>query len=89
MSMFDGEDLIFAAQIGAEIPQIDLHGMYPSEALFEADMFLYKNPNAKILRIIYGGGQGILRAEILKYLRAQKIVRKLHEESDASVLVLI
>ena len=87
--MADGDDLIFAAQIGADIPQIDLHGMYPDEALFEADIFLYKNSNTKILRIIYGGGRGILRTEILKYLRDQKIVRKLHEESDASVLVLI
>jgi len=87
--MTEEDDLVFAAQIGAEIPQIDLHGMYPSEALYEADLFLYKNLNAKILRIIYGGGQGILRMEILRYLRTQKIVRKLHEESDASVLVLI
>lgn len=87
--MNDDEALVFGASIGSDIPQVDLHGMFPSEALYEVDLFLYKNFGAKILRVIYGGGQGILRAEILKYLREQKIVRKLHEESDASVLVLI
>ena len=32
---------IFAAEIGADIPVLDLHGLYPDEALEKIELFVF------------------------------------------------
>ena len=36
------EELFFAAELGADIPELDLHGFYPDEALEKLEIFLYR-----------------------------------------------
>jgi hypothetical protein len=52
----------FAAELGAEMPELDLHGMYPDESLEKMELFLYDchEHGEKMARIIYSGGAGVL-----------------------------
>ena len=81
---------IFAAEIGADIPVLDLHGLYPSEALEKVEPFIYDIHKNKqdMGRIIYGGGTGVLRQEVLQYLEKHPLVEDVIEEGG-SCLVLI
>ena len=81
---------IFAAEIGADIPVLDLHGFYPSEALEQVEPFvygIYKNKR-DVGRIIYGGGTGVLCREVLDYLKKHPLVEDVVEEGG-SCLVMI
>jgi len=79
----------FAAQLGAKIPTLDLHGFYPSDALDKLDIFIYQcvEKNVDSARIIYGGGTGKLREIVLKKLKEYKVVTK-YQEEGGSVIVL-
>ena len=68
--MNNKEAKIFAADLGADIPEVDLHGFYPDEALEKLDSFLFfcTNKKAKMARVIYGGGTGKLHDVVLEYL---------------------
>ena len=57
---------IFAAQIGADIPELDLHGLYPDDALHKVELFLFENKDVDILRVIYGVGTGKLCEHVLE-----------------------
>ena len=81
---------IFAAEIGADIPVLDLHGFYPREALDKVESFvfdIYKNKQ-NMGRIIYGGGTGVLRREILQYLQKHPLVGDVVEEGGACLVLL-
>lgn len=81
---------IFAAEIGADIPVLDLHGFYPSEALEKIEPFvygIYKNKE-QVGRIIYGGGAGVLRKEVLNYLKKHPLVEDVVEEGGACLVLL-
>lgn len=79
----------FAAQLGAKIPTLDLHGLYPDDALGKLDFFIYQcvEKNADSARIIYGGGTGKLRSAVLEKLKEYKAVVDRQEEGG-SVVVL-
>lgn len=79
----------FAAQLGAQIPTLDLHGFYPSDALDKMDIFIYQcvEKNVDSARIIYGGGTGKLREIVLAKLKEYKTVKKFQEDGG-SVVVL-
>ncbi len=81
---------IFAAEIGADIPVLDLHGFYPSEALEKIEMFVYGIYKSKeeIGRIIYGGGTGVLRQEVLQYLEKHPLVEDVVEEGGSCLVML-
>ena len=87
--MKNDELKFFAAQLGAQIPTLDLHGFYPSDALDKLDIFIYQciEKNADSARIIYGGGTGKLREIVLAKLKEYKVVTKFQEEGG-SVVVL-
>jgi len=68
--MNNKEAKIFAADLGADIPELDLHGFYPDEAIQKLEEFLFTcyQEKIKMARIIYGGGTGKLHDIVLRYL---------------------
>jgi DNA-nicking Smr family endonuclease len=88
--MNQDEAKIFAAQIGANIPELDLHGLFPSEAVEKLEGFLYNNYLKKksIVKIIYGVGTGKLKNEILSYLSGHPLIKKLTEEDGHCLVIL-
>jgi dsDNA-specific endonuclease/ATPase MutS2 len=87
--MKNDELKFFAAQLGAKIPVIDLHGLYSSDALEKLDIFIYQciEKNEDSGRVIYGGGTGKLREVVLGKLKDHKAVSK-YQEEGGSVIVL-
>ncbi len=79
----------YAAELGAKIPTLDLHGFYPSDALDRLDIFIYKcvEINSESARIIYGGGTGKLREVVLKKIKENKVIHS-YQEEGGSVIVL-
>lgn len=79
----------FAAQIGAVIPTLDLHGFYPSDALEKLEIFLYQcvEKNADSARVIYGGGTGRLRQAVLGYLENHKVPVDYQDEGGSCVVL--
>lgn len=79
----------FAAEIGATIPTLDLHGFYPNDALEKLDIFIYKcvEQKADSARIIYGGGTGRLRDAVLENIKNYPIIND-HKEEGGSCIIL-
>ena len=50
------EAAILAAELGADVPTIDLHSDSFEDAKYEVENFLYRNhpPGTEVLRIIHG-----------------------------------
>jgi len=65
--MQKSEAKIFAAELGAEMPQLDLHDKYPHEIENDVWAFLLENYNLnkEMVRVIYGGGTGKMREAVL------------------------
>lgn len=78
---------IFAASLGAEMPELDLHGLYPAEALEKLELFLFANRNKQMCRVIYGGGTGKLRDEVLQYLKKHSMVEDVVEDGGSCVIL--
>lgn len=79
-----------AAELGAKIPELDLHGFYPDEALEKLEIFLYENLiiKEKMVRIIYGGGTGKLREVILSCLAEHKAVEEYRDQGGHCIVIL-
>ena len=79
----------FAAQIGAQIPTLDLHGFYPSAALDKLDIFIYQcvEKNVDSARIIYGGGTGRLCEAVLEKLKDYPVVTNYQDEGGSCVIL--
>lgn len=69
------EAQIFAAELVLNIPQLDLHEKYPHEIIDEVKLFLLENYNndEEMTRIIYGGGAGKMREEVLDILESKEM----------------
>ena len=69
--MNNKEAKIFAADLGANIPELDLHGFYPDEVIQKLEQFLFfcYKKKIKMVRVIYGGGTGKLCEVVLQYLK--------------------
>lgn len=78
---------IFAASLGAEMPELDLHGFYPTEALEKLELFLFQNKDKQMCRVIYGGGSGKLREVVLDSLKKHPLAEDVVEEGG-SVIIL-
>lgn len=65
---------IFAAELGAMIPSIDLHGYSRDNALQEIGNFLYKKfpSETEVVKIIHGRGEQKLRSAIHDWLKKHK-----------------
>jgi len=79
----------FAAQLGAQIPTLDLHGLYPIDALEKLDIFIYQciEKNANSARIIYGGGTGKLREVVLNKLKNNQAINNYQEEGGSAIVL--
>lgn len=79
----------YAAQLGAIVPTLDLHGFYPSDALDKMDIFIYQCVEKKSdsARIIYGGGTGRLREAVLERLKDYSIITDFQDEGGSCVVV--
>lgn len=68
------EAAIFAAELGADVPTIDLHGDSFEEAKYRVGNFLYQHhpEGTNVLRIIHGKGTQILHDKLQAWLKKQK-----------------
>ena len=78
---------IFAAELGAEMPELDLHGLYPTEALEKLELFLFDNRDEQMCRVIYGGGTGKLREVVLVDLKKHPLVEDVVENGGSVVVI--
>jgi len=67
------EAKIFAAELGAAMPQFDLHEKYPHEIENDVKSFVIENYglDKEMVRIIYGGGTGKMREAVLEILNRE------------------
>lgn len=84
---------IFAAELGAEMPQFDLHEKYPHEIESDIKLFILENYNLdkEMVRIIYGGGKGVMREAVLEILGREdfkNIISAIKAEEGSCVVVL-
>lgn len=90
MSLSNDEYKFYAAELGAEIPELDLHGNYPDVAVEKLEIFIsdlvFNKEN--IGRVIYGGGTGKLREIVLNVVKKSQLVKE-WKEGSGSCLVLI
>jgi len=74
------ESALFAADLGGQAPELDLHGLPPEQALDELRAFVnheFADPprlEIKIIKIIHGRGTGRLQRQAEEYLRAEPVV---------------
>jgi len=81
---------LFKAELDQNLTSLDLHGFYPLEALEKLEIFLYEKYEEKedILRIIYGGGTGVLRDKVLEYLNNHNLVDTIKDEGGSCIVLL-
>lgn len=90
--MQKSEAKIFAAELGAEMPQLDLHDKYPYEIENDVWAFLLENYNLnkEMVRVIYGGGTGKMREAVLNVFDQEglkKIIEIVKAEEGSCVVV--
>lgn len=52
-----------------KVPTLDLHGFKKDEVFDAVDRFLMKHQNAAKVRVMPGKGEGIVRNEVIHYLK--------------------
>lgn len=62
----------------SNIPTLDLHGNDRFSAIYKANEFINDNQklNNKLIKIVHGKGEGILRDELHKFLKTKKEVKE-------------
>lgn len=90
--MEKSEAKIFAAELGAEMPQLDLHEKYPHEIESDVKSFVLENYglDKEMVRIIYGGGTGKMREAVLEILNQkdlQIIIANIEVKEGSCVVV--
>jgi dsDNA-specific endonuclease/ATPase MutS2 len=82
--------LKMSLQLGAKIPELDLHGKKIGEVEEKIDQFLYHNFLNKepAVRIITGGGTGILKEKVKSYLAKNSLVFEVVDEFGTLAVVL-
>ena len=69
------------------MPELDLHGFYPNEALEKLELFLFADRDKQMCRVIYGYGTGKLGTEVLQYLKKHPLVEDVVEEGGSCVVI--
>ena len=87
--MNNKEAKILAADLGGEISQVDLHGLYPDEALDKLEQFIFAcfSQKVELGRVVFGAGTGKLREKVLNYLDKHPQIEEIVDRST-SCLVL-
>ncbi len=81
MNNAEEESAVFAAELGAQTPEVDLHGLLITDALYQLDIFLNHEfaypPRVaiKAVKIIHGRGEGKLQKTVAEYLKKSKLVK--------------
>ncbi|WKZ29492.1 MAG: Smr/MutS family protein [Patescibacteria group bacterium] len=87
----DPEALLFLAEAGGDVPEIDLHGQYPDQALEAAERLL----NAafvrgdRVARIVHGKGEGRLREILHRSLSQHPLVLRFRESAGGGATVIL
>jgi DNA-nicking Smr family endonuclease len=55
--------------VGKKLPTLDLHGFKKDEVFDAVDRFIMKHQSAAQIKIMPGKGEGIVRSELLRYLK--------------------
>lgn len=79
-------DPFLGAELGADVPEIDLHGMGVREAVDATERllqgaFMHKE---RIVRIVHGRGDGTLRDVVRAHLEAHPNVRGFRTDDGAT-----
>ncbi len=80
----------FAASINPNLKTLDLHGLYPSEALDELELFIFHSRSLGEfeVRVVCGAGTGRLKNAVLDYVGAHKLVEEIVDEGGSCILIL-
>ncbi|OGH68787.1 MAG: hypothetical protein A3I29_00325 [Candidatus Magasanikbacteria bacterium RIFCSPLOWO2_02_FULL_44_11] len=79
---------IFAASLRHDLPTLDLHGLYPSEALERLEIFLYTTSHQDTAaKIIYGIGTGKLEEAVNAYLRKHPAIDHVIGETGYCIIL--
>lgn len=92
------EAKLFSAELRDDLPSLDLHGLFPQEALEKLELFLFENQRdhfsckskdfLKAIRIIYGGGTGVLKTKVLEYLKNHLLVDTIKDEGGSCIVLV-
>lgn len=79
-----------ALSLSTDLPELDLHGLYPQEAEARLELFLFDAHRMRHAgaRIIYGVGSGVLRRHIVSHLQNHPLVDYLLEEEGSCKIIL-
>ena len=83
--------LKLSLEIGMQIPELDLHGENINGVEEKVDQFLYQNfvKKQSAVRIITGGGKGILKEKIKNYLLKNNLVDEIVDEFGTIAVMLV
>lgn len=79
-----------SASLRRDLPELDLHGLYSSDALHRLELWLFELSQSpeKEARVIFGGGTGKLGEIVKKTLTEHPLIEQIVDEG-ASCLVLL
>ncbi|MFA5854006.1 MAG: Smr/MutS family protein [Patescibacteria group bacterium] len=87
----DPEALLFLAEAGGDVPETDLHGLYPDQALEAAERLLNASfvRGERVVRVIHGKGEGRLREALHRVLISHPLVDRYRESSGGGATVIL
>lgn len=79
-----------AASLRTDLPTLDLHGLYPQEALEKLELFLYTmiERGETEFAVVYGVGTGELGKTVLAHLDKHPAVVDRVEEAGRCIVLL-
>jgi DNA-nicking Smr family endonuclease len=78
-----------AAQLSTDLPTLDLHGLYPAEALDSLELFLYNayQSGALAVHVVCGIGSGQLLSQVDGYLQKHPFVEEVFQEAGKCIVL--
>jgi len=90
-SIDDIDAALFAAELGGNVPKLDLHGLTRAQASVAVDQFIHRNYNHTKpvpIEIIFGIGKGILSDAVQKELSNHPLVKRIKTMVGSCVVVV-
>ncbi len=87
----DPEALLFLAEAGGDVPEADLHGLYPAQALesFERLLNAAFVRGERVVRVIHGKGEGRLREALHGACRSHPLVDRFRETARGGATAIL
>ncbi len=78
-----------AAQLSTDLPTLDLHGLYPAEALDSLELFLYNayQSGTSAVHVVCGIGSGQLASQVVECLRNHPLVDEVFQEAGKCIVL--